>query len=135
MAERVVGRVAGRGLPPAQRERGDVGVRQVLGLLALILVLLLGLLGLAYWMFPGEIQDRRFALPVPPFPAPRLQSDPAADMAAFRAAQRRELNGAGWRDKAAGRVHIPIGQAMALVAKEGIAGWPNAAATGERDRR
>ena len=57
-------------------------------------------------------------------------------MDAFRAEEMRRLNSAGWQDRAAGTVHIPIDQAMRAVAAEGIPGWPTgAAAASQGDRR
>ena len=52
-------------------------------------------------------------------PAPRLQSDPRGDLAALRARETAQLEGYGWIDKQAGRVHIPVDRAMALVAEDG----------------
>jgi hypothetical protein len=52
-------------------------------------------------------------------PAPRLQSDPRSDLAALRARETAQLEGYGWIDKQAGRVHIPVDRAMALVAEDG----------------
>ena len=111
-------------LPPARRETGDITFRSMLALLALIGGTLLLLLMLAWWLYPAALDDRRFAQPFPDYPAPRLQPSPRADMDAFRARQQRDLNGTYWQQKAAGTVHLPIGQAMALVAAEGIKDWP-----------
>ncbi len=113
-----------RTLQPPQRETNDVGLRFMLRLLGLILAVLVLMIGLAWWIFPGEVADRRFAQPFPAFPGPRLQPSPRVDMAAFYAEEMARLNGAGWQDRRAGTVHIPIDQAMRLVAKEGIDGWP-----------
>jgi hypothetical protein len=55
---------------------------------------------------------------------PRLQIDPAADLAALRAAQQRILAGYGWVDRGRGVARIPIGQAMRDIAADGIADWP-----------
>ena len=55
---------------------------------------------------------------------PRLQLDPAADLAAQRMAEARTLAGYGWIDKAHGIVRIPIDQAMRDVAAAGIKDWP-----------
>jgi hypothetical protein len=51
-------------------------------------------------------------------PAPRLQEDPLADLAALRAREARQLEGYAWVDRAAGRVRIPIERAMELLAEE-----------------
>lgn len=127
---------ADRALPAARHEPKDVGLRFMLGLLALIAGTLLLLMGIAYLIFPGEVRDRRFAEPFPSFPSPRLQTSPPADMRAFYAQEMRWLNGAGWQDRATGTVHIPIDQAMRAVAAEGIPGWPTGSKTlSEGDRR
>jgi hypothetical protein len=128
-------RAAERALVPARHETSDVTFRLATGLLALAGVLLVLLIGLAWLMFPHEVKDRRFAQPFPEWPGPRLQSDPAADMRQFRAKEMQSLNSAGWRDRAAKTVHIPIDQAMRAVAAEGIPGWPSrnpAASQGDR---
>lgn len=117
-------------LPPVRRNPADVTLRFMLGLFALIGSTLLGLVALAYFLFPGEVADRRFAEPFPAYPSPQLQPDPAADMRRFHDEEMRRLDSAGWQDKAAGTVHIPIAQAMRAVAAEGIAGWP--ASQGDR---
>ncbi len=47
---------------------------------------------------------------------PMLQSAPQTDLATYRLAQRRALDGLGWVDAASGVAHIPIEAAMALQA-------------------
>ena len=47
-------------------------------------------------------------------PAPRLQTDPHADLAQLRAREQAQLDGYGWVDRGAGTVHIPIDRAMEL---------------------
>jgi hypothetical protein len=54
--------------------------------------------------------------PIEP-PAPRLQVDPAADLAQLRAQEQAVLDGYGWVDRAQGTVRIPIDRAMALLAE------------------
>jgi hypothetical protein len=58
---------------------------------------------------------------------PRLEIDPATDLAAFRAQQQGELAHYGWVDRAHGVVRIPIDEAMRDVAKAGIKDWPEGA--------
>ena len=113
-----------RTLPPAQRETRDVGLRFMLALLGFIATVLVLMMGLAWWLFPAEVADRRFAQPFPNFPGPRLQPDPRLDMQAFYAGEMARLDTAGWADRQAGTVHIPIDQAMRALAAEGIPGWP-----------
>ncbi len=66
--------------------------------------------------------------PAVKFPAPRLQPDPVADLNKFRAREEEILNSYGWVDEANGRAHIPIEQAINVVAKTGLPTRPNAAA-------
>ena len=117
-------RTSHRTLPPARQEPQDVGVRFMVGLFALIGTTALLLMGLAYWIFPKEVNDDRFAQPFPSYPAPQLQASPPADMRTFYAQEIQRLNSAGWLDRGAGAIHIPIDQAMRDVAREGIPGWP-----------
>ena len=123
-------RAADRALPPARHEPRDVRLRFMLALFALIGGTLVLLLVLVRLLFPNAVQDRRFAQPFPDYPIPRLQPSPRRDMQVFRAAELAQLNSAGWQDRAAGTVHIPIAQAMRAVAAEGIPGWPTAPTPG-----
>lgn len=113
-----------RALPPARHETRDVSFRLIAGLFALAGALLVALTGLAWLMFPGEIKDQRFALPFPAWPTPRLQTDPAADMRQFRAAELARLKSAGWNDGTPRTLHTPIEQAIRIVVAEGIPDWP-----------
>ena len=49
-------------------------------------------------------------------PGPALQSAPQPDLAAYRAEKAQRLHGRGWVDAQRGIVHIPIEEAMALLA-------------------
>lgn len=53
-------------------------------------------------------------------PAPRLQTDPAKDIAALHALEDAKLNNYAWIDKQAGTVRIPISRALDLVAERGL---------------
>jgi len=53
-------------------------------------------------------------------PEPRLQTDPTYDLNRFRAQMETRLNSYGWVDQARGVVHIPIQQAMQMVARQGL---------------
>jgi len=48
---------------------------------------------------------------------PQLQSAPRVELAAFQREKRARLENYGWVDRDAGRVHIPIGRAMQLMAE------------------
>jgi hypothetical protein len=117
-----------RVVPAARFERTDIGEGFIWGAVATCLGVLLACALLVLWLYPRSTLDRVLDLPLPVYPEPRLQSDPAADMRNFRARELQRLNGVGWVDKAQGVVHIPIGQAMKQLVQEGIAGWPAPAA-------
>lgn len=51
-------------------------------------------------------------------PAPRLQPDPARDLASEIAAQQRRLNGYVWVNREAGIAQIPIDRAMRLLVRQ-----------------
>jgi len=94
-------------------------------------------------------QQRRQDPPSPPLarpggdlpPVPRLQVTPLQDLEQARAQEESELNSYGWVDPRAGIVHIPIDQAIRLVAERGLpqvaaapapSPSPSAAPPGER---
>jgi hypothetical protein len=111
-------------LPPAGRELQDVGPRPIIiGLLLVVFVSLL-LAGLSLWMFPTALRDRPANVGVNEFPLPRLQPNTPLDMSRLYAEEMKRLHGTGWVDRTKGLVHIPIDDAMALVAARGIADWP-----------
>jgi hypothetical protein len=111
-------------LPPAERELQDVGPRPIIiGLLLVVFVSLL-LAGLSLWMFPTALRDRPANVGVNEFPLPRLQPNTPLDMSRLYAEEMKRLHGTGWVDRTKGLVHIPIDDAMALVAARGIADWP-----------
>jgi len=55
-------------------------------------------------------------------PEPRLQTRPVQDLSAIRAEDETLLSKYGWVDEPAGVVHIPIEEAMRLVAERGLGG-------------
>jgi hypothetical protein len=77
------------------------------------------------WVYSSAVSDVSRRLTVRP-PAPELQVDPAQDLARFRAQEEKRLDTYYWVDKQKGVVHIPIEEAMKKLAKEGIAGFPQA---------
>jgi hypothetical protein len=78
---------------------------------------------LLVWAYPSAVSDAGRRLLVEP-PAPRLQVDPARDLAEFRAEKNKELNTYYWVNKQKGIVHIPIEQAMKKLVAQGIDGFP-----------
>lgn len=62
----------------------------------------------------GQIDD---------IPPPRLQLDPARELAAWRRSEEERLTRYGWADHDRTVVHIPIDHAMSLTAERGLPGW------------
>jgi hypothetical protein len=54
------------------------------------------------------------------FPQPRLQDDDVREMEALRASEDAQLNNLYYTDKEAGKVNIPIDQAMQMVVQRGL---------------
>lgn len=62
---------------------------------------------------------RPTAAQMAPLP-PLLQDHPQEDLATFRAGEDALLGSYGWVDKELGRVHVPIEEAMRMVAAQGL---------------
>jgi len=103
-----------------RHEATDVHIGRVLaaaGCIALAVVLALAIAwGLAA-LVHGDRNGANSAAPVR-VDGPVLQTAAGAELEAFRAQKREQLESYGWADRGAGRVHIPIERAMALEAKE-----------------
>ena len=54
------------------------------------------------------------------FPQPQLQPNPVADLNKFRAQEEQILNSYGWVDQQVGVAHIPIEQAIDIIATRGL---------------
>jgi hypothetical protein len=59
------------------------------------------------------------------FPAPRLQADLAVDLARMKQEEQDRIHGYGWIDRRAGIAHIPIEQAIKILAKSGLPATPS----------
>ncbi len=109
-------------------ERRDFNLRMVGTFLAAMIVTVLVVLGLMTWMFGVfSVQDTRMQRPPSPLavapqapPEPRLQVNAPADLKAMRAQEDAQLNSYGWVDRKAGTVHMPIAEAMKLLAARGL---------------
>jgi hypothetical protein len=111
--------------PPAHYEQEDVTFRFLLCGAGVVLgVILLCMIGVM-WLYPSIVQDHRLTAALPLYPAPRLQSDPAADLQRFKAQELARLNSMGWVDRERSIAHIPIDDAMHRIAAQGIADWPS----------
>lgn len=113
--------------PEVDYERTDLSLRAI-AIIALGILLLLGVTPLvmigAFPRVRGDV-DRHLAITPP---APRLQTDPEADLAAYLGKEQHLLDSYGWVDRAHGIAHIPIEVAMQRLARTGIAGFPQPAA-------
>jgi hypothetical protein len=87
---------------------------------ALFLVLSPLVLRLAY---PGALHRSVIVAPIVGIPAPRLQPDPAEDLAALRRAEDERLSSYGWIDREQKTVHMPIDRAMNATVERGLPGW------------
>ena len=119
--------MSGHSLPPPRHEASDVSPGLLRPLAAIMAAMVLVAFAVCWWAYP--LARRAPDLPDPQqlFATPQLQRSPRADMAAFKAAEDKELNSYGWVDKAHGVVHVPIKQAMQKMAQDGIPDWPEAA--------
>jgi len=128
--------------PHVSHERSDVSVSAILvfgvGLLVAAVVISL----LVWWLFDAfAMRAARLGQPLPPMaaraggepvpPEPRLQVSPAQDLRAMHAVEDAVLNTYGWADQTAGVVHIPVGQAMQILAQRGL---PVDTGRGEREK-
>lgn len=69
---------------------------------------------------PREVQDQQ----VQQFPEPRLEQNERTELNGFRLQEEQRLNSYGWVDEKAGIAHIPIEQAMQLIAQRGLPTTP-----------
>ncbi|MBV9523771.1 MAG: hypothetical protein JO010_13305 [Alphaproteobacteria bacterium] len=97
-----------------------------IGALALAIVAWLAIVPLILSLaYPGSVNDTVKRSHVQ-WPAPRLQIDEQADLGPYRREEEAKLGSYGWVDRAKGIVRIPIEEAMARLARDGISGWPEA---------
>jgi hypothetical protein len=110
-------------------ERADINPRGLVWFLFLLVFAALLVAFLIREMYWGLAAHEARMQPPPPImsmevnrqpPAPRLEENPAASLAAFRAEEAKTLEGYGWVDKGAGVVRIPVSRAMALLLERGL---------------
>ena len=113
-------------------ERRDINVRAVTGVAVglticvfIIFVAVRGMLRMFDKHSTRGINSLQFAEQTGLPPQPRLQSNPAEDLAHFREQQDALLNSYGWIDRKAGIVQIPIDQAMDIIAQRGLPKSPS----------
>lgn len=110
-------------LPRPRHELRDVTARVIWPLIGCMAGMVLFAWAVTWLEYPGALHGQQVKSPAPLFPEPRLQPNPEADMAAFRARENAELDSYGWVDRPHGIVHVPIEQAMHRLAQDGIPGW------------
>jgi hypothetical protein len=114
--------------PETHHEESDIDIRGVFRFVIGLFVTAVAVFGVIWALF-GYF-DRREARAVPDFPLaagrervppqPRLQVTPREDFKDLRVTQETELESYQWIDRDAGRVRIPIDQAMRLVLERGL---------------
>ena len=113
--------------PEAAYERRDLPLVAYVAA-AVGLILLLGIAPIAIRIgYPTIRDDVDRHLTVRP-PAPRLQTNPPRDLAAYLAEQKALLDSYGWVDREKGIAREPIDAAMKRLAQEGSDGFRSAAA-------
>lgn len=111
--------------PDVQYEHSDLPLAP-LGWAALAFFVFIGIAPLIILGgFPSTAGDVSRHLTSHP-PAPRLETDPHADLEAYLARQRMRRDSYGWVDRAHGITHVPVAAEMQRLALEGIAGFPRA---------
>lgn len=85
--------------------RGMILVKIALGLLLGLVVVMLALLP---W------HREQVVTPAPSPAGPGLLAHPVTNLAEYRAAQKRRLEGYGWVDREAGIAHIPVERAVQI---------------------
>jgi hypothetical protein len=93
--------------------------------IALTLVCLLSLallFGLFRYFLSEEGGKAEEAIKLPA--QPRLETTPAQDLKAIRAAEDQVLNSYGWVDQQKGVVHVPIDRAIDLLVQKGLPSRP-----------
>jgi hypothetical protein len=68
-------------------------------------------------------------------PAPRLQIDAKADLARLKQDERSQRDVVGWVDRDQNIVRVPVSQAMQLIARRGLFGWPAGTADVDQPKR
>jgi hypothetical protein len=111
-------------LPAARHDHRDIGAPVVIGGLVAVLLGLGLIVASLLWLFPDIRTDHTIAPPLPSYPAPRLQSSPQAEWQDFHQQELVQLDALSWRDKSAGLVHLPVLDAMRVIATRGIPDWP-----------
>jgi len=100
----------------AEREDGGIHLRAIRRGALAILGGIVFAVGGSWWLLRTLGPAANTAQPPNAMPAPRLQSAPQPERAAYFAEKQQRLDSAGWVDRGAGIAHIPLQEAMRLAA-------------------
>jgi hypothetical protein len=116
--------------PQVSFERGDINIVQITGFgIGLLIACMVTVF--AMWALFEYFQQRENKVnpanppammtekPLLP-PSPRLQAEPTVELKQMHDDEDMLINGYGWVDASKGTVHIPIGQAIDMVAQKGL---------------
>jgi len=126
MAERQASRARGEGGPVD----GELNIRGILGFVLGLVTVTLVVMGLMWGVVVLIKRAHTREDPAPPAlaearearvpPAPNLQPNPTADLAAFRAAEDAELSAWAWVDREKSVARVPVERALEIVAARGL---------------
>jgi hypothetical protein len=104
-------------------ERSDAEPRLLGALAAGIAAFLILTPWILLLIYPSTAHRDRVVSRLIDVPSPRLQLDPAQELAALRADEGARLSSYGWVDRAGGSVRVPIERALSLTVERGLPGW------------
>jgi hypothetical protein len=107
-----------------QRDVNPKWLALTAGIIVAGIALCLALCAWVLWLGRPSAPPPRPLTIVEPVPAPRLQTDPRADLEQYQTDQQRWLHSGGWTDRRAGVAHLPIDEALRQVAEHGLPRWP-----------
>ena len=82
----------------------------------------------------NPVTERAAELSRRPSP-PRLQIDATADIARLKQDEQSQRDAVGWVDRDQNIVRVSVAQAMQLIARRGLPGWPSGTADVSRQQR
>jgi len=124
-------------------EREDLGAKPVIGFIVYLVIsgvlIYYVIWGIFHFLDAYDIKHQESRTPlikvetntrdvqtqmIQRFPEPRLEDNERTELNGFRYGEEEQLNSYGWVDKNTGVAHIPIEQAMQLIAQRGLSTTP-----------
>ncbi len=125
-------------------EREDMGSKPVFGFIISLIIagvfIYYAIWGVFYFLDKFELKNQQPRTPliqvekanprdvraneIQRFPEPRLEENERTELGNFRYGEEEKLNSYGWVDEKAGVAHIPIADAMQLIAQRGLPTTP-----------